>query len=103
MKRKYSARTRLKKKERVPAIQSPYPEAVSRPAEAKEKGLLLRYQYFVAKLPGVTPEISPLVCEASALTTELTAHAWIVSRFYVKSRVKASMDRSFFYYLVPNA
>ena len=35
--------------------------------------LLLRHQNFVAKSQNARRELSPLACEASALTTELTA------------------------------
>ena len=39
----------------------------------KTKDLLLRHPNFVAKSPNARRELSPLACEASALTTELTA------------------------------
>ena len=41
--------------------------------QASEKDLLLRHPNFVAKSAGPSFEPPPLACEASALTTELTA------------------------------
>ena len=38
-------------------------------SRSKTKDLLLRHPNFVAKLPAVSFETSPLACEASALTT----------------------------------
>ena len=40
---------------------------------SRTKDLLLRYPNFVAKSPELSFEQTPLTCEASALTTELTA------------------------------
>ena len=45
----------------------------SKPARAKTKDLLLRDPNFVAKSLNASFEAPPLACEASALTTELTA------------------------------
>ena len=39
----------------------------------RTKDLLLRYPNFVAKSPASSFELTPVACEASALTTELTA------------------------------
>ncbi len=39
----------------------------------RTKDLLLRYPNFVAKSPASSFELTPLACEAGALTTELTA------------------------------
>ncbi len=41
---------------------------------SRTEDLLLRYPNFVAKSPELSFEPSPPKCEASALTTELTAH-----------------------------
>ena len=41
--------------------------------QGSEKDLLLRHPNFVAKSTDASFEPSPLACEASALTTELTA------------------------------
>ncbi len=40
---------------------------------SRTKDLLLRYPNFVAKSPASSFELTPPACEASALTTELTA------------------------------
>ena len=40
---------------------------------SRTKDLLLRYPNFVAKSPDLSFEPTPIACEASALTTELTA------------------------------
>ena len=44
-----------------------------RSKQGGKKDLLLRHPNFVAKSTDASFEISPLACEASALTTELTA------------------------------
>ncbi len=41
----------------------------------RTKDLLLRYPNFVAKSPASSFELTPLACEAGALTTELTARS----------------------------
>ena len=44
-----------------------------RSKQSGNKDLLLRHPNFVAKSPNARRELSPLACEASALTTELIA------------------------------
>ena len=48
-----------------------------------EEDLLLRHPNFVAKLPDASFEAPPLACEASTLTTELTAlnHIYFSPKF----------------------
>ena len=48
-------------------------QRVVRSRQAGKKHLLLRHPNFVAKSPNARRELSPLACEASALTTELIA------------------------------
>ena len=48
-----------------------------RSKQGVKKDLLLRHPNFVAKLPNAKREPPPLACEASALTTELTAPNYI--------------------------
>ena len=50
-------------------------EPTLRSKEGGNRDLLLRHPNFVAKSQNARRELSPLACEASALTTELTAHA----------------------------
>ena len=48
-------------------------QPVLRSKQGGKKDLLLRHPNFVAKSPNARREPSPLACEASALTAELTA------------------------------
>jgi len=53
----------------------------------RTKDLLLRYPNFVAKSPASSFELTPLACEAGALTTELTAlEQTYFSRIFVRRK-----------------